>query len=729
MNSSETFLDSPLVVELGSRVAVGATGSLLSQLGADVVVIEPAESTVDGKWQNRPLTMSGKRSVVFDTAKDPSSLQTLIRSADIILLSTDIDADTLSFWKHHLPQQIVCDVTAFGHSGPLAGQPLSEGLVEAIAGIIDTTGRVDEAPSVLGTPLIDMHAGVYAAGAIVAALRMKRLYGTGERVEVALYDIGVSALLNFLPLFLLNKPTQRSGNRHPLYGPWGTFEATDGTFLMCAVTDRHWKEICAVMKTPELASDPRFATSSARLDNFPALDAAVQNWVGRKTLDECERRMIEIGIPCGRIVTVDRLSEDANVRHRDMLHTLHDPTSGRDLMFARSPLRADPVTGRSAAAIPARGSSNDFADQLRALASDFKRPLAGTKPAGARPFDGVRVVEIGQYTVAPLASRVLGALGADVIKVEPPTGDVLRQATPFREDGEAFIFAISNTDKRGVVLDLRSEGDCDLLHQILETADVLLENLKPGSLAKLGFGSATLRGRHPRLIYCSVNGFGADSAYPGRPALDTVIQAMSGLMDITRAEGKATKTGISASDNFGGQFGFLAIGAGLELRDRTGIACHFDLSMQDVTVWATQLEWNSRRSPRPQVFQAADGYVAIEGHESEILSVFGQSGGDAREVLARLTREDIIASLPGDLRGQPILTATEVFNNPQTAARNLLVECATPEGDRWIVFSQPFRLSGTPTPVGRVLGRLGSTDNNVRAEFASRISVSAASDG
>jgi crotonobetainyl-CoA:carnitine CoA-transferase CaiB-like acyl-CoA transferase len=218
------------------------------------------------------------------------------------------------------------------------------------------------------------------------------------------------------------------------------------------------------------------------------------------------------------------------------------------------------------------------------------------------------------------------------------------------------------------------------------------------------------------LIYCAINGFGVNSAYPGRAALDTIIQAMSGLMDVTRPHGKPTKAGISASDNFGGQFGFLAISAALELRDRTGTANHFDLSMQEITLWATQSEWNSFRSPRPTILQASDGYVAVEGSRTSVLHALNLS--DADDTLSHLTRDVIVAALPHGMLGQPVLTAAEVFKHPQTKARELLVECPTPQGDIWVVFSQPFKFVSTPTPVTRVMGRLGGTDEEIRAEFA-----------
>ena len=129
---------------------------------------------------------------------------------------------------------------------------LSEGLVEAITGIADITGTAEGAPTIIGTPILDMHAAVYASGAIVSALRLRRLCGLAERIDVALFDVGATALINYLPLFLVGRSSTRSGNRHPLFTPWSTFDAVDGTVQICAVTDLQWKAICEAMQTPNL---------------------------------------------------------------------------------------------------------------------------------------------------------------------------------------------------------------------------------------------------------------------------------------------------------------------------------------------------------------------------------------------------------------------------------------------------------------------------------------------
>lgn len=711
MTSSEAFLDSPLVVELGSRISVGFAGGLLAQLGATVAAVEPPVPSEKEKWARRPVVMAGKKSLCIDrqSAAGREELEVLLARADAVLLSTDVDVDDREVWSKSAPASaILCDVTAFGHTGPLANRPLSEGLVEAVSGIVDTTGRLEHAPVSIGTPLLEIHAALYATSAILAARRVRRLSGRGQKVDVALFDVGVTSLVNFLPLAILGKATARSGNRHPLYTPWGTYQTSDGSLQICAVTDAHWRSICDVMGRSELAADPRFATSDARLRNYRGVDEVVNAWAGCTSVAQGERALLARGIPCGPVVGMADIESEPNIRHRNSIVSLEDPVSHKRVRVAASPLRASPVGGKSAPSIPEPDQDRSMLETLRATPASvgiLSRAPAVEPPTNAAqpalPYEGIRVIEIGQYTVAPMASRILGALGADVIKVESPGGDATRSAAPFRDDGASYIFAISNTDKRGVVLDLREDRDRDRLSRLFSTADVLVENLKPGSLTKLGFGGESLRRSHPNLIVCSVSGFGTDSAYPGRPALDTVIQAMSGLMDATQVEGEPTKAGISASDNLGGQFGLLAICAALDLRERTGIAVHIDLSMQDASVWATQLEWSAaqHRSPRPKVVPFASGYVAIE-----------------RAASGKLTDEAIRAALDSGAAAE-VLSATAVMQHPQVAARKLLVECPTVEGDRWLVFSLPFKMLSSQAGVRSVMASLGATDSAIHAEL------------
>ena len=195
-----------------------------------------------------------------------------------------------------------------------------------------------------------------------------------------------------------------------------------------------------------------------------------------------------------------------------------------------------------------------------------------------------------------------------MIKVEPPAGDTNRTNPPLRGRDGSYFYALSNTDKRGVVLDLRSESGQASLWHLIASADVLVENLKPGS-TRPGVRRDRRTRAPPDLVYCSINGFGHDSAYPERPALDTVIQAMSGLMSATRADGVPTKTGSSFSDQIGGQFGLLAVLGALDHRERTGEGATLDLAMHDCTAWATQALWNGAVPQRDTLVAVDDGWV------------------------------------------------------------------------------------------------------------------------
>jgi len=712
--TEDRFIGPLLVVELGSRIASGAAGSLLAQLGAQVVVVEPRVLASTSKWRYRATMMAGKSSVTLDWAhpSDHAKINELVEKADVVLLSTDIDPLQAYIWTDHCRSSpIICDITSFGHSGPLAGEAMSEGLVEALAGIVDTTGQPDGAPSPIGTPILEMHAALYAASAVIAARRVQRNVGLAQKIDVALFDIGATSLINFLPFVMAGKNPSRFGNRHALYAPWNLFEATDGSLLICAVTDQQWRSICGVIEKPELADDPRFATATARLENRGELDATVSSWTKKRSVAGCEQLLLENGIACGPVLRLADIQSDINVRHRQSVLN----GKGR-LSLSASPMRGFPMSACSPTESPQPNADATAIDKL--LSRKRHRQSAASQPTTTQlPYEAIRIIEIGQYTVAPMAARIMGALGADVIKVESPLGDATRSGGLFREDGASYIFALSNTDKRGIVLDLRKEPDCELLHRLLKTADVLIENLKPGSLAKLGFSSEVLRKRYPNLIYCSISGFGTDSAYPGRPALDTVIQAMSGLMDITRQNGTPIKAGFSASDNLGGQFALLAICAAIELRDRTGMSNHFDLSMQDATLWATQLEWNSSidRQHRPTIVRAADGYVAIECESAPDFGELEPSLSIDNSKL--LTRDEMVSGFSQKIKAAPVLAVAEVLRHPQFVARELLVSCQTVEGDTWSVFSLPFKLLGTPGVVRRVMGRLGENDEQLRNEL------------
>ena len=314
------------------------------------------------------------------------------------------------------------------------------------------------------------------------------------------------------------------------------------------------------------------------------------------------------GIPCGPVTSVEGFPREANLDHRKAVLTLAGPGASDPIFVPASPLRMSATPGLSPNRIPLpdedRSAITALADEPRSTSI-----RGGAAPGTALPLAGIRVLEVGHYTTAPLSARHLANLGADVIKIEPRDGEAVRSWAPVK-NGTGYFFVYTNADKRTLVLDLETPDGLATLKDLIARSDVLLENLKPGALAKRGCSAKEIARINPRLVYCAVSGFGADTIYAARPAYDTVIQAMSGFMDLTRAGDVPVKSGISSADLMGAEMAVVAILAALEARERTGLGQSIDLSMQDVGSWLTMPLWNGdQAAPKPVVLPARDGFV------------------------------------------------------------------------------------------------------------------------
>ncbi len=204
------------------------------------------------------------------------------------------------------------------------------------------------------------------------------------------------------------------------------------------------------------------------------------------------------------------------------------------------------------------------------------------------PLEGVRVIEVGQALAGPLAGVLLADMGADVIKIEKPDGgdDARLWGPPFGPDGKTSLYFYSqNRNKRSVTLDLKSADDVEALNRLCETADILIQNLRPGVVDEIGIGPEAMLKRHPRLIYCSIWAFGYQGPMRMKPGFDPLLQAYGGMMTVTgRPEDPPTFCGASINDKATGMFCTIGALAALRLRDRTGKGCLVDTSLFDSAV-------------------------------------------------------------------------------------------------------------------------------------------------
>ena len=363
------------------------------------------------------------------------------------------------------------------------------------------------------------------------------------------------------------------------------------------------------------------------------------------------------------------------------------------------------------------------------------------------PLAGLKVVELARILAGPWAGQVLADLGAEVVKVESPEGDDTRRwGPPFVENSngtrDAAYFHATNRGKRSVVADFATEEGKALVLDLVRDADVLIENFKLGGLAKYGLDYASLHAINPRLVYCSITGFGQDGPYAARAGYDFIVQGMSGIMDLTGdPQGPPQKIGVAYADILTGLYAVIAIQAALRQREATGKGQHIDMALMDVMVGTlanqamnclvsgvspTRLG-NAHPNIAPyEAFPVADGWIVIAvGNDAQFrrlavlldLPELEQWATNAGRVADRAALSQAIsaqtceweqAALLADLEEQgipagPINTVAQALADPQVAARGMVLDLG--EGLKGL--RTPIRLSDAELAPPKRSPRLG----------------------
>jgi crotonobetainyl-CoA:carnitine CoA-transferase CaiB-like acyl-CoA transferase len=647
------MLDGVRILAWGARDAVRLGATLLERAGAQVAFAEEQPTT--------------------DFAHD------------VIVVASDVcpahERSVIAALKA-AGECIVCDITATGPQGSRAGMAWSDAQIQAISGLMDTTGFAHGEPVRIGVPFTEISAALYAAAAIAAAIRVKRQRGIVQNIDVTLFGCAASALTTFLPAAFAQGTVGRVGNRHPACAPWNAYRTRDGWILICTSTEEQWRKMRSVAGVPQLDA-ARFATLRERVLNVDALDALIETWTSTLTTAECSDLCERISVAAGPIVSVAGLPGEANfrMRHAEAAQRIDLEGLGGETYRDVSVFSTSRLTDEPCAAPPRHGFVNS------------------TRANDAGPLAGIKVIEIGQYTTAPLVGKHLAALGAQVVKIEPPDGEVARSWTP-GQGGTSYFFALNNTDKQTIALDLKQEADRAYLRTLLAGSDVLVENLRPGALAKLSFGREQLGEINPRLIYCSISGFGIASAYPARPAFDTVIQAMGGLMDLTRSNGEPVKLGASGADILGGQAALLSILSALADPARQA-GTFVEISMQDVAAWCALFAAGNPVASGLAV-SCIDGHVWLESDERYDVAALAACARRAR--CGSLTRASAVAALAdADVRAVPVARVNELIEDGDFLA-DVLSVARDASGAYWPILKVPYRLSRTPARVRSVPG-------------------------
>lgn len=689
-----------VIIERAGRLAGAIGASLLAELGATVLRVEapklPAPPEPES-WQNHPIALAGKTRLRLSevTADAQQQWHDLLARADAVILSPPLPAADAP-----LPSGVIrCDISAFGGDGA-DGLPddANEAILQAIGGVMSPTGTSDGPPEFVGAPLVEFFTGVNCAVAITAALRVRDAGGPAQRIDLSALDAAVALTGAYIGQMQNGAAHDlRAGSRHPLCCPWNAYRTRDGWTLMCSSTEPHWRRIAALIGRPELLDHPDFLDINIRKKNEEAVDTAINDWAVSKTTAEAVEAFEKAGIPVGPIVTIpDLLAADDAPPTRQV--TLPNGTR----LTCPAPLVVSSRTPSIAADAIAPLDDTD-----RTIAALPVKPALRGSQQGSLPLKGLRVVEVGVFTAGPLGTRYLADLGAEVIKVEQVGGESGRNWNP-NFGGVSGYFATYNAGKRSVTLDLTQKEDQAALERLVDSADILLQNLKAGAMERMGFGPEETMRRHPSLIYVSVSGYGSKGARS--PALDTVIQARSGLMSLIDTEDMPIKAGASVADLLASHVSPLGVLAALRHRDRTGEGQHIDISMRDALAWTTQLSWPDGTPSLPDCSRHActDGWVVAQETDAAVNDALD---GDKS---ADLTREQTIARLRNsDIAAARVLELDELFRLPLCEARHLFCLADTPGGTPAPVLAAPYGLTATAAHPGTTIKAPGADNKEL----------------
>lgn len=386
------------------------------------------------------------------------------------------------------------------------------------------------------------------------------------------------------------------------------------------------------------------------------------------------------------------------------------------------------------------------------------RESLATPPHGGA-LAGIRVLDLTRILSGPFATMVLADLGADVIKVENTAGgDDTRQWAPPYQGEQAAYFLSVNRNKRGIGLDLKSDAGRDIAHRIAATADVVVENFRPGTAERLGLGFDELFALNPRLVYASISGYGHTGPMAQEPGYDAIAQALSGVMSVTGpADGSPCRVGVSSADLGAGMWALIGILAALHAREQTGRGQHVDISLLDGQVaWLTYVAggyFATGETPRRygsahptiapyQAFETADGHVMVAVGNDALWKRFAPTIGrpeltdDLRfatnpdrvrnraellplvaESLARGTSAhwvDLLAD--AGVPAARINTVDQALAHPQTRARDMVVTMEHPTAGTLRMVGNPVKLSADPPEMRMPPPLLGQHTDEVLTE-------------
>ena len=753
-------LDGITVLDLTRQKPGAQAGMFLCDNGARVIRLELPDAENDRAAPGYMIWDRGKQSVELDIAAQRDAFRKLAHKADVLLedfapssaYQQVVDYDEL---RRINPRLVHCSITAYGKRGPLRDEPSDENLVMARMGILASQPGFRAGPVHVVHPVVSLGAAVLAAQGVAAALYAREKTGAGRKVDTSV----MAGALLFAPKVIGEHYEQRPFQLTPAGGGpfYSVFECADGEWIQIACIHAGFVDIAAsVMGIAETLADPRYGdgrrpvNEEARSELFDIVARTIKT----KPCAEWERIFEDADVPYMRASTTERGMDNAQVIANDMVRRLQDPVMGEVAQMG-NPIKFSETPGEVSRGRPVRGEHtaavlSEIADVV------LPSPAAVEARSDAPPLEGVRVLEMTNVIAGPAAGKCLGDLGADIIKMEPPYGDISRMS------GSQFFLHL-NSNKRSVSVNTKTAEGQRIARQIAVKADIMLANMRPGATDRMGLSAEYLQPRNPGLIHAHTTAFGWSGPYSHRPGLDPLAQALMGLQ---RAQGGRDNPPVFLAQLAPTDFAsgsMLALGAVMALyaRERNGTAQKVDCNLLNagaVLRGDDFLRYEGKRPPRiadkgqfglsalHRLYRTQQGWFYLiaetQADWERLCDAIGRNdlAADARfaSQSKRAQNDDALAGLLADafsrraasewvgtLRAAGVQCAdvTENYNvgyfqDPHTAAEGTFVEHQHPVYGRMrycaegLKFGETHRIAGRPTPLlgehnREALGALG----------------------
>ncbi|MGW6459769.1 CaiB/BaiF CoA transferase family protein [Streptomyces sp. NPDC055078] len=677
-----TVLRDIQVVDLSTGIAGPVVGMFLADFGAEVVKVEPPEGDPARSLPGFAVWNRGKKSMVVDPAvpEQCSRLEALLGGADVcvvrdagVLRAHGLDPDRL---RRTNPGLVIVEVPPYATGGetPWTGGEESHGLLAAASGVAWRQSCYDGGPVESVLPQFLYVQGLWAMTCTAAALLERERSGTGQRVTVTGLNAVMQAAVSLLTVNAgVPDPSTAVGpaGRHPTYT---RHRAGDGEWLGCGGLGVKFET--ALIRAIGLGEmlDEREGGMPRLLapENLGRTTRRISEAFLTRDRDEWLKIFGSLGIPCGPLDDPSQWLDQEQIQAIGMREEVTDPERGTVTMPG-VPLRLTRSPGAVAGPAPALGGHQD---EVRARAP---RPAdtRGWPRLVAGPLSGLRVLNMGTFVAGPYAGHLLAELGADVIKVEPIQGD------PFRS--KAFTY---NRGMRSLALDLSKPAGKSAFHRLAAVSDVVVNSSRPGVAARLGVDHPTLSSVNPGIVTVSLSGYGEVGAMAAEPAVDMVVQAMSGMMKRQGGDSEPVANTIALVDTTSAVMTALAAVLSLLHRERTGEGQHAWTSLAGTATFLQSGELvRYRDRPEPSVggrdhrgtdpfdrfYPVSDGWIRLHANSSGAVSARRLASAGLNVDEAELAA-DPAAALTAALREHTGRDAAQALNEagvPAVRARRI----------------------------------------------------------